>query len=163
MTQRASRLAVGGVVALAVNTSAACSRPLKDHPAITRYSNASCILAVAQEGGGWEWSRTVERPRGVSLLIHAFHGPGGRVDVTDQQSGASWVAASSGDYVYPADLRLDAASTMLYVKTDGVAGGLWRETWLFQYDLSSRRQVLRIRVDPNALPPECPLERAASR
>lgn len=82
--------------------------------------------------------------------------PGGRIDI-QYWDGTDVVAADAGDYVYPADVRFDPASDTLYVKASGdaVIGG--SQTWLFKYDLASRRQVQHAQVDPSVLPKECPV------
>jgi hypothetical protein len=79
---------------------------------------------------------------------------GGRIVARDNRTGAESVVASSGDYVYPSDVRTDGQSR-LYVKTSGLAGGMWRETWLFEYDLERGERVAKLKVDPEVLPPEC--------
>lgn len=66
------------------------------------------------------------------------------------------MVANAGDYIYPADVRTSADFGRVFVKADGLAGGLWRETWLFEYDVLKYRQVAKVRVDPAVLPPECP-------
>jgi hypothetical protein len=67
---------------------------------------------------------------------------------------AELIAVRPGDYIYPSDVRVDSASGLLYVKARGIAGGLWKETWLYEYDLVRRQQVSKLLVDPNVLPPE---------
>jgi hypothetical protein len=68
---------------------------------------------------------------------------------------ADLVAVSPGDDIYPTDVRTDSARTHLYVKAQGLAGGISEQTWLYDYDLQQRRQVARLLVDPRGLPPEC--------
>ncbi len=84
--------------------------------------------------------------------------PGGRVDVKFLSDGKDEVVADAGDYIYPADVRFDHATGHLYVKAAGVTAAFSNpQTWLFEYDLLQRRSVLRVRVDPNVLPSECPV------
>lgn len=85
--------------------------------------------------------------------------PGGRIDVRYVSDGADIVAANAGDYIYPADVRLDGASDTLLMKASGVTAALDQpQTWLFEYDLNHRRQIARFQVDPSVLPPECQIK-----
>ena len=61
-----------------------------------------------------------------------------------------------GDYVYPSDIRFNAQTNLLFVKSSGLAGGITHETWLFEYDLLGQRLIERRRVADDALPTECP-------
>lgn len=63
--------------------------------------------------------------------------------ITDPSTGQAILTASSGDYVYPSDVRFDADTSRLYVKTQGLSGGIWPTTDLFEYDLSERRLLQR--------------------
>jgi hypothetical protein len=83
--------------------------------------------------------------------------PGGRVDVRFVPEVINHVVADAGDYIYPSDVRVSAASDQLYVKAAGITAAFPRaQTWLFEYDLRRRKRTGRIRVDPQALPAECP-------
>jgi hypothetical protein len=86
--------------------------------------------------------------------------PGGRISVRFSQDGAELIAANAGDYIYPADVRIDTSADVLYVKASGhrAAGGE-AQTWLFEYDLRERRLRNRVLVDPDVLPRECPESR----
>jgi len=46
--------------------------------------------------------------------------PGGRIDVKYLFDGSEIVAADAGDYIYPADVRLDSKSGTIFVKASGV-------------------------------------------
>ncbi len=82
--------------------------------------------------------------------------PGGRIDVRYVSEGADIVAADAGDYIYPADVRLDGGSDTLFVKASGITAAFSQpQTWLFEYDLINRRQIARTQVDPSVLPQEC--------
>jgi len=84
--------------------------------------------------------------------------PGGRIDVKYSADGPDEVAANAGDYIYPADVRFDRGSDRLYVKAAGVTAAFSNpETWLFEYDVMAKRLLQRVRVDPKALPAECPI------
>ena len=80
---------------------------------------------------------------------------GGRIVVRYQPDGPEVVAADAGDYVYPSDVRINKARTILVVKATGLAGGIRHETWLYQYDLEAQRQLSRSLVDLTMLPDEC--------
>jgi hypothetical protein len=83
--------------------------------------------------------------------------PGGRISVKYAVDGREEIAANSGDYIYPADVRFAAARDLLYVKTSGAPAAFGEnQTWLFEYDLRQRRQTARVLVDPTVLPDECP-------
>jgi hypothetical protein len=85
--------------------------------------------------------------------------PGGRITVRFLPDGAEQVAADAGDYIYPADVRLDGSGDVLYIKASGSRAVGGRETWLFEYDLQKREQVTRVLVDPTVLPEQCPESR----
>jgi len=80
---------------------------------------------------------------------------GGTISVLYPMSDQELVAVNAGDYVYPADVRVNAQSDLLYVKASGLAGGIWRQTWLFEYDLRGQRLAARQQVANESLPPEC--------
>jgi hypothetical protein len=90
--------------------------------------------------------------------------PGGRIDVRFQPDGVEDVAADAGDYIYPADVRVDATGELLYVTASGhrAIGGK-AETWLFEYDMRQRRQRGRALVDRDVLPPECQRRNESTR
>jgi hypothetical protein len=46
----------------------------------------------------------------------------------------------------------------LYVKASGLAGGIRKETWLYEYDLKNRKQVRKQLVDPSVLSEDCSME-----
>jgi hypothetical protein len=82
--------------------------------------------------------------------------PGGKISVRYVAAGRESVAANAGDYVYPSDVRANAQDDLLYVKASGLAGGIWHETWLFEFDLHGKKLVQRRKVVDDALPAECP-------
>jgi hypothetical protein len=84
---------------------------------------------------------------------------GGRIVVRYQPDGPQVVAADAGDYVYPTDVRINEAKTVLVVKAMGLAGGIRHETWLYEYDLDRRRRLSKVLVDPAVLPGECARQR----
>jgi len=81
---------------------------------------------------------------------------GGRISVRFESDGEEKVAANSGDYIYPSDVRYDRELNRLYVRTSGrppAFGG--DQTWLFEYDLQRRRRTDRKRAEPSALVALC--------
>jgi hypothetical protein len=104
-----------------------------------------------------EWNASLSLPDGTRVNVFGYQAVGGAIEVRYSPSGIRAVAARSGDYVYPADVRVSSNGTILYVKTAGLGAGILHETWLFEYDLASRRQLRRTQVDPAAVPPECPV------
>lgn len=84
--------------------------------------------------------------------------------ISDPSSGQAILTASSGDYVYPSDVRFNADTSRLYVKTQGLSGGIWPTTDLFEYDLSKRRLLQRADAHNARLLGECPgIDRLGSR
>ena len=84
----------------------------------------------------------------------------GIISVRYEADGPDVVAVQPGDYIYPKDVRLNSSHDRLFVKASGLASGIWNETWLYEYDLLKRKQARRNRVDPDALPPECPMPKS---
>ena len=70
-------------------------------------------------------------------------------------SGDRFVAANAGNYVYPADIRIDRQSDRLYIICSGLAGGICWRTVLFEYDLRSHQQTARRGVKDRDLPKPC--------
>jgi hypothetical protein len=130
---------------------AAASGPVIDH-----YRMATCLTAVGTDRSSRRWENTVTLRDGVRARVEGLHAPSGRVVVRYSQHDEPSVVAAPDYYIYPSDLRFDSGRTILYVKADGFAAGLWRETWLYEYDLQERRTLAQLRVDAKALPPECP-------
>jgi hypothetical protein len=79
----------------------------------------------------------------------------GRIIVRYQPDGPEVVAADAGDYVYPSDVRINQAQTILVVKATALAGGIRHETWLYEYDLEGQRQLSKVLADPTVLGDEC--------
>jgi hypothetical protein len=84
-------------------------------------------------------------------MVIGLKGRPSSINVSDLK-GRVYTAARPGDYIYPKDVRFDAREELLYVKADGLAGGMYRETLLFEYDLRSQRLLAHGRVDNNILP-----------
>jgi hypothetical protein len=62
--------------------------------------------------------------------------PGGRIDVKYLSDGKESVAADTGDYIYPADVRFDQPGSACTSRQVGCLPPLADpQTWLFEYDL----------------------------
>ena len=106
------------------------------------------------------WDYTLKTHDGAMVHISGMQMPSGRINADYLPSGPEVVAANAGDYIYPADVRLDPTNDRLYIKAEGVPAAFGGpQTWLFEYDLRQRRQTNRARVDPSVLPPECPADK----
>jgi hypothetical protein len=141
-----------------VATLVACARPIRAGAIIDLYTRADCVPVNAkppdQPDHARAWSHPLTLRDGGRVQVTGVQAPGGRIDVKYAVDGHEETAASSGDYIYPADVRF--ASDLLYVKTSGVPAAFGGpQTWLFEYDLRQRRQTKRVLVDPTVLPPEC--------
>jgi len=127
-------------------------------PLVAKYRTATCIPFSSQAARphSREWRTTLSLRDGSQVTISGAQMPGGRIDVFYPATGGKFVAADAGDYVYPSDVRIDAQNDLLYVKADGLAGGIWERTFLFEYDLRQHRLVTRRRVKDGKLPEVCP-------
>jgi hypothetical protein len=92
---------------------------------------------------------------GTAFNVRGAQMVGGRIVVRYQPSGPEVVAADAGDYVYPSDVRINEAKTILVVEASGLAAGIWHETWLYEYDLEAHRELSKTLVDPSVLPEAC--------
>ena len=137
----------------------ACRRPVSHDAIIDHYTGAECIPFSASPGVSphtREWDTELTLSDGLKVRVRGAQMPGGRINVRYLTTGRELGAANAGDYVYPSDVRLNAQDGLLYVKASGLAGGIWHETWLFEYDLRRQRLVTRRQVMNDALPAECP-------
>jgi hypothetical protein len=144
--------------------SAACCGPVSHAPIIERYRAAACIPFSPNpriSPGTREWDTMLRLSDGSKVIVSGAQVPGGLVAVRYPTTGRVSVAANAGDYVYPSDVRMNAQGNLLYVKASGLAGGIWQQTWLFEYDLRAERLVTRQQVVDDALPTECPEPRLA--
>jgi hypothetical protein len=94
-------------------------------------------------------------------LVAGAQIPGGKITVSDPATGKTYTAADPGDYLYPSDVRFDAAHDLLYVKADGLARGIAEQTWLFTYDVRRHEITRRVKVRNGQLSEECPVPEAA--
>jgi len=144
---------------VAVCTTSACAIPQHRHPVIDRYSAANCLPLLAEsrvQPPVREWDVIVRPSGGAEVSLSGSQFVGGKIVARDRRTGETHVVADAGDYVYPDDVRTGPDGVRVYVKASGLAGGLWHETWLFEYDLASYRHLAKVRVDASVLPPECP-------
>jgi hypothetical protein len=146
-----------GVVAVSV--LAGCSRMVRSGPITNAYENAECIPVEFGPGitpPTRAWDYRLVTPGGMTVHISGAQMPGGRIDLAYQSDGIAVVAVDAGDYIYPADVRFDRQNDRLLVKASGVPAAFGGpQTWLFDFDLTHRRQTDRVRVDPAVLPSEC--------
>lgn len=146
-------------VLLAVVFLVGCDHVIRTGAIIDQYSRAECIPVTNGSGSpARTWDYTLQTREASRIQVYGRAMPGGLVYVKYLSDGKGEVVAYAGDYIYPADVRFDHASDHLYVKAAGVTAAFSNpQTWLFEYDLLQRRSILRVRVDPNVLPPECPV------
>jgi hypothetical protein len=156
----ANKGAFCGLLSLAL--LAGCSRVIRNGPIVTEYKSAECIPAhfgagITPPTRTWGYSLTTSL--GQSVRVLGAQMPGGRIDVRYESDRADVTAANAGDYIYPADVRVDKAREKLFVKASGITAAFSQpQTWLFEFDLIRRGQIDRARVDPTVLPHECKTE-----
>jgi hypothetical protein len=137
----------------------ACFGPASTGRIITAYREAACIPLSARPQilpRTREWNTVLSLRDGLKVVVRGAQIPGGRITVFYPDRGNEVVAADAGDYVYPSDVRVDAQKEVLYVKAEGLAGGISQETWLFEYDIRQQRLLDRLRVVNSVLTEECP-------
>lgn len=74
--------------------------------------------------------------------------------VTYSDSKESIVVAPVADYIYPQDLRIDMDREILYVYTNGLAGGVFPASRLYQFDLAARRLIRKASFKPKDFQPK---------
>jgi hypothetical protein len=134
-------------------------------PIISRYSSAACIpFSVRPQitPRTREWDTTLSLHDGSKVIVRGAQVVGGKIIVSYPATGQTVVAADAGDYVYPSDVRIDAQNDILYIKVYGLAGGMFEQTWLFEYDLHGHQIMERHKIKNGILPAECP-ERLSSQ
>jgi hypothetical protein len=147
-------------VSLTLFTGVSCHGQARSGVLIDAYRKADCLAATFARGvepptRGWD--TPIKIAGGSTATVQGADMVGGRIVVRYEPDGPSVTAVQPGDYIYPDDVRLNESHDRLYVKARGLAAGIWDETWLYEYDLRNRKQVRRQRVDPAALPAECPM------
>ena len=145
-------------VVFLTGSSSACSRPARHDQLIDLYRDATCIPAGLSSDmppmRTWDFKTRTHDGTDVHI-VGGGGGPSGRV-LVQFGSDRPTTAAHNGDYFVPADLRISAGNDRLYVKMTGVpASRRASQTWLFDFDLRQRKELRRLLVDQNALPPEC--------
>jgi hypothetical protein len=156
-----SRLGVLGFTTLAC-CMAACEISDPNASIIKGYEEAACIPLAAErriKPRTREWRTAVSLHDGSEVVIKGAEMAGGRIAVAYPATHREVLAVDPDDYIYPSDVRLDARHDHLYVKAQGLAGGIFEETWLFEYDLDRQRLVSRQRIRPSLLTAECPDQR----
>ena len=140
-----------------------CSGPATRGRLIELYSRLECV--PVRFGPGISpptraWNHVIHLEGALTAHIHGEQMPGGRIEVTFEPGGDQRVAANAGDYIWPADVRLDLSNRRLYVRGSGhPAVSTSLQTWLIEYDLRERREIERLLVDPKTLPEVCPLSK----
>jgi hypothetical protein len=151
-------IALCGLLSFTLLTS--CNHVVRNSPTITGYKNAECIPTRADDSESNPptrmWDVSLKASSGENIRIRGAQMPGGRIDVQYASDGSIVTAANAGDYIYPADVRIDKSKQRLFVKASGITAVFDRpQTWLFEFDLNRRSQIDRARVDPAVLPQEC--------
>jgi hypothetical protein len=155
----------GLVVCMVVAPTTECRGPVSKAEIIERYKTATCIPFSANPSvtpHTREWDTPLILGDGSRVIVSGADAVGGRIVLKYGNSDRIDLAADAGDYVYPSDVRLDAENELLYVKARGFAGGISRETVLFEYDLRAHRLVKRQQVEDDGLPAECPESSSSS-
>lgn len=150
---------VAGVAAIACCMLSGCTRAISRGPIIDRYKAAECVSPKTPQNNSanpQSWDSTIELTDKSQVQVEGATLPGGRINVHYLATGQTAEAANAGDYVYPADVRIDRRRDLLYVRASGLAGGIWHETWLFEFDLRQKMLLQRHRVKDEVLPPVCP-------
>ena len=145
-----------------METLIGCERMIRNGPMVTGYRNSTCI--PVQFGPGMTpptraWDFTMTTKKGLTVRILGATMPGGVITVRYIPEGTEIVAANAGDYIYPADVRVDSGKDTLFIKASGTTAAFSQpQTWLFEYDLNNRQQIARSRVDPSVFPEECQIK-----
>ncbi len=122
-----------------------CTRPIRNGPIITEYKDAECIpprLGQRFIPPTHTWDYALTTAPGQTVRVSGAQMPGGRIDVHYESDGADVIAANAGDYIYPADVRIDKAKQRLLVKASGITAAFSvPQTWLFEFDLTRRSEI----------------------
>ena len=146
---------------IAVLCCASCNWPASHARIIELYTAAACVPLAAKPkaySADREWDALIPLRDGSTVVVRGAQIVSGQIEVFYPAASKQIVAANAGDYVYPSDVRADTQNDLLYVKADGLAGGIWRQTWLFKYDLRRQQLMERLQVRNDALPPECSVQ-----
>lgn len=149
---RGIHLAVAALLGL---SASACRPAGPDHPLVRAY------LAAEVVAPSWNpairprepmWRHEVRLAGGTAVVLEGACCVGGRFTARYADEPSPRIMASGGDYVYPQELRLDAAGGRAFARAGGAEAGLRRVTVLFEYDLERREPVARVEVDAGVLP-----------
>ncbi len=135
-----------------------CQSPISRDSVIDRYKAAVCLppsKTLNIQPRAREWASALTLSNGNKVIVTGAQIPGGQVQVYFVSTGESFVAIDPGDYIYPAELRINAANNILYLKASGLAGGIQEQTWMFEYDLCRQRLIARVKVSNGLLPTDC--------
>ena len=148
------------LASLSCPTGMSCHRPARSGALINAYKAASCVVPTFAKGvqpptRGWD--ATLAIAGGSKATVEGADMVGGSISVRYEPDGLTVIAAQPGDYIYPADVRINENHDRLYIKARGFAAGIWAETWLFEYAVQKRKRVQKQRVHPDVLPTECPM------
>src|SRR5262245_42766443 len=148
------------LVSVILVSGASCHRPIRSSALIDAYRVAACVeptFATGVEPPTRGWDSTIVVADGSKATVQGADMVWGTIRIRYEPDGPEVVAVQPGDYIYPGDVRVNDRHDRLYVKASGLAAGIWKETWLYEYDLVNRKPVRKNRVHPDALPPECPM------
>jgi hypothetical protein len=137
-------------------------RALRSGYVIEQYRSAECVTPFNDESISpgnvtRAWNTTLKVTDKLGIHITAGEHVGGNVVVRYLPDRQDLTVVPPRDSFYPTDIRIDRDRGFLYVKTDGLAAGIWRETWLYACDLPQRKLLSHVLVDPAVLPSECPI------
>ena len=153
------------VLATVLSNTPTCQRQVSKAQTIERYRTATCIPFAAKPDvrpHTREWNTPLALRDGSRVTVSGAEMAGGRIVLKYENSNRVEVAADAGDYVYPSDVRVDSENDLLYVKATGLAGGIFHETVLFEYDLRGHHLIRVQHVADHDLPAECPEGPASS-
>ena len=129
---------------------------------IAAYTRAACVPPHVKEASAREpvraWDQTFDLGSGVSAKIDAACSMSASVTAKYSDEPAVRTVARPGDYLYPCDLRIDWMQMRLYVRADGLSGGVSQRTELYEYDLQARQSPRTAVVEPGGLPPRCDID-----
>ena len=146
-----------GVISFLLAYSAMCSAKESTASLLSKYKVATCLPFWEEAGHARYWKTTVSLRDGSKVSVHGAGFAGANwVFVSYPATGQEDIAAKPYDYVYPLDIRVDPQTDILYVAANGLAGGIWDQTWLFAFDLREHRQIVRRRIRYKDLPAMCP-------
>ena len=161
----AERAVYGLVLATVLTNTPTCQRQVSKAQLIERYRTATCVPFAAKPDvrpHTREWNTPLALRDGSRVIVSGAEMAGGRIVLKDENSNRVEIAADARDYVYPSDVRVDSENDLLYVKATGLAGGIFHETVLFEYDLRAQHLVREQNVADHDLPAECPESSASS-